>query len=164
MPHLRHRTRCAVWASICSFAFCCLTATAQTSPTPLGSSSIDAPSSTVRPEAFTSITVHGNPNDVPRELIRAEAQREIKQEETQRIAVVVPNFNTVISGEGVMLDPRQKLDLAWHTAADPFNVVGAFVLGGVSEITGSHKDFGWGPAGYTKRVGANLADVLDATM
>lgn len=164
MPPLRHRARCTVLASICCFAFACVAATAQISPASLGSSSIDAPSSSVRPEAFTSITVHGNPNDVPRELIRAEAQREIELEETQRIAVVVPNFNTVISGEGVMLAPSQKLDLAWHTAADPFNVVGAFVLGGLSELNGSHKGFGWGPAGYGKRVGANLADVLDGTM
>ena len=150
-------------ALICSM-LACGPAVAQVAPPPLGSPTIDAPSSSLRPEAFTSITVYGNPNDVPRELIRAEAEREVKLEETQRIAVVVPNFNTVISGEGVPLDKRQKLDLAWHTAADPFNVVGAFVLGGLSEINGTHKGFGWGPEGYGKRVGANLADVLDGTM
>jgi hypothetical protein len=110
------------------------------------------------------MTVYGDPNDVPEAVIHAEAEREIKLQETQRIAVVVPNFTTVISGEGVRLAPSQKLDLAWHTAADPFNVVGAFVLGGLSEINGSHKGFGWGPAGYGKRVGANLADVVDGTM
>ncbi|MDP9038690.1 MAG: hypothetical protein M3O02_05360 [Acidobacteriota bacterium] len=128
------------------------------------SPAVAPPSVTARPETSTSVTVYGNPKDVPKALIHAEAQREIKEEETQRIAVVVPNFNTVISGVGVPLDPLQKVDLAWHTAADPFNVVGAFVLGGVSEWSGSHRAFGWGPAGYAKRVGANLADVLDGTM
>lgn len=118
----------------------------------------------MRPETSTTVTVLGDPNDVPPALIRAEAQREVKTEETQRIAVVVPNFNTVISGVGVRLDKEQKLDLAWHTTADPFNVVGAFVLGGVSEIQGTHRAFGWGVAGYGKRVGANLADVVDGTM
>lgn len=137
---------------------------AQTGGSADASPNINAPSYTPRAQAYTSITVTGNPNDVPEAIIRAEAEREVKQEETQRIAVVVPNFTTVISGEGVRLAPSQKLDLAWHTAADPFNVVGAFVLGGVSEIKGTHKGFGWGPAGYTKRVGANLADVLDGTM
>ncbi len=108
--------------------------------------------------------MYGDPNDVPKALIHAEAEREIKEEEKQRIAVVVPNFTTVMTGEGVPLDKGQKVDLAWHTAADPFNVVGAFVLGGLSELNGSHKEFGWGPAGYAKRTGANLADVLDGTM
>ena len=125
---------------------------------------LDAPSFTFRPESSTSIVVHGDPNDVPKALIHAEAEREVKEEETQRIAVVVPNFNTVMSGVGVPLDKAEKIDLAWHTAADPFNVVGAFALGGLSEITGSHKGFGWGAHGYAKRAGANLADVLDGTM
>lgn len=159
-----HSALAAVLAGALCFALASDSAAAQVISSPQGSSSVDAPSATVRPESFTSVTVHGDPNDVPRELIRAEAEREVKLEETQRIAVVVPNFNTVVSGEGVMLDKRQKLDLAWHTAADPFNVVGAFVLGGASELNGTHKGFGWGPAGYGKRVGANLADVLDGTM
>lgn len=138
--------------------------TTQTSSSGVGSAGVDAPSFTPRPESYASITVRGNPNDVPEAIIRAEAEREVKVEETQRIAVVVPNFTTVISGEGVRLAPSQKFDLAWHTAADPFNVVGAFVLGGVSEIQGTHRGFGWGPSGYFKRSGANLADVLDGTM
>lgn len=125
---------------------------------------LDAPSPTPRLNSSTSITVTGDPTDVPIALIRAEAQREVKTEETQRIAVVVPNFNTVISGEGVRLDAKQKLDLAWHTTADPFNLVGAFVLAGGSELKGTNRGFGWGPAGYGKRVGANLADVVDGTM
>lgn len=133
-------------------------------PAPVVAVQIDAPSFSARPAVSSSITVYGDPRDVPEALIRAEAEREVKEEEKQRIAVVVPNFTTVISGEGVRLDAAQKIDLAWHTAADPFNVVGAFVLGGASELTGSHKGFGWGPEGYAKRVGGNLADVLDGTM
>lgn len=169
MPPCGHLARTAACAVIFFASLAAPRASAQ-APGPTaasssgGSSSIDAPSFTARPETSTSITVQGDPNDVPEAIIRAEAEREVKLEETQRIAVVVPNFTTVISGEGVRLAPAQKFDLAWHTAADPFNVVGAFVLGGLSEINGSHKGFGWGPAGYGKRVGANLADVLDGTM
>ena len=96
--------------------------------------------------------------------LHAQGDREVKVEETQRIAVVVPNFNTVISGRAVPLSPGQKTDLALHAAFDPFNFVGAAFNTGVSELNGSHRGFGWGPAGAAKRYGANIADVLDGTM
>jgi len=96
--------------------------------------------------------------------LHAQAGREVKVEETQRIAVVVPNFNTVISGRAVPLSKGQKTDLALHATFDPFNFVGAAFNSGLSELNGSHRGFGWGPAGYAKRYGANLADVFDGTM
>ena len=96
--------------------------------------------------------------------LHAQAEREVKMEETQRILAVVPNFNTVITGRAVPLSKGQKTELALHATADPFNVVGAFVLGGISEINGSYRGYGWGPGGYFKRVGANYADVVDGTM
>jgi hypothetical protein len=95
---------------------------------------------------------------------RAEAEREVKAQEQQRIAVVVPNFNTVINGRGVALSKSQKVRLAWAATKDPFNVVGAFVLAGVSEVQDTYVGYGWGPAGYFKRVGANYADTVDGTM
>ncbi|HEV2618923.1 MAG TPA: hypothetical protein VGU23_03180 [Acidobacteriaceae bacterium] len=116
------------------------------------------------PRTLTSITVTADHAPIPQAIIRAEADREIKIEETQRIAAVVPNFYDVIQGEGVPLDKMQKTQLAWRATIDPFNVVGAFVLGGASEIAATHRGFGWGPVGYGKRVGANLADVVDGTM
>jgi hypothetical protein len=95
---------------------------------------------------------------------KAEAEREVRQQEQQRIMTVVPNFNTVISGQGVRLSKGQKTELAIHATLDPFNVVGAFFFGGVSELNGSHRGYGWGPGGYVKRVAANYADTVDATM
>ncbi|GAC1423145.1 MAG: hypothetical protein NVSMB62_19450 [Acidobacteriaceae bacterium] len=162
MSQSRHSAAAYARRATLAVFFCAVGRIGAQTPSP--DLQIDAPSFASRPAVSSSVTVYGNPNDVPKALIRAEAEREIKEEETQRIAVVVPNFTTVISGEGVPLDPAQKIDLAWHTAADPFNVLGAFVLGGASELTGSHKGFGWGPEGYAKRVGGNLADVLDGTM
>lgn len=96
--------------------------------------------------------------------LHAEADRDIKVQETQRIMTVVPNFNTVISGRAVPLSKGQKTELAIHATLDPFNLVGAVVLAGLSEINGSHRGYGWGPQGYFKRVGANIADVVDGTM
>lgn len=96
--------------------------------------------------------------------LHAEAEREVEKQEQQRILAVVPNFNTVITGRSVPLSAGQKTRLAVRATLDPFNLVGAFVLGGVSEVNGSHKGYRWGPGGYAKRVGANYADVVDGTM
>ena len=95
---------------------------------------------------------------------KAEAEREVKTQEQQRILAVVPNFNTVISGQGVRLSKGQKTELALHATFDPFNAVGAFLLAGVSEAQATHRGYGWGAGGYFKRVGAQGADVVDGTM
>lgn len=94
----------------------------------------------------------------------AKAEKEVKQEETQRLLVVVPNFNTVLSGRATPLDKGQKTELAVHATFDPFNFVSAVLLAGLSEYEGTNRGYGWGPGGYFKRVGANLADVFDSTM
>jgi hypothetical protein len=99
-----------------------------------------------------------------RARLHAEGDREVHTEEGQRILAVVPNFNTVLSGRGVALSPGQKTRLAVRATLDPFNVVGAFFLGGLSEYEGTEKGYGWGPGGYFKRVGANYLDTVDATM
>ena len=96
--------------------------------------------------------------------VKAEGNHEVKTEEQQRILAVVPNFVTVISGIGVPLTPMQKTRLAVRTTLDPFNLVGAFVFAGLDELNGSYRGYRWGPDGYFKRVGANLATVSIGTM
>lgn len=93
-----------------------------------------------------------------------QAERQLKLEERQRILTVVPNFNTVLSGRALPLSPSQKLNLAIHTAIDPFNFIGAVFLGGLDELNDSDRGYGWGPAGYFKRAGANLADTVDGAL
>ena len=94
----------------------------------------------------------------------AEGDREVHNQEQQRLLVVVPNFNTVISGQGVRLTPGQKTRLAVHATLDPFNVVGAFFIAGISEVEHTERGYHYGPEGYFKRVGANYLDVVDGTM
>ena len=126
----------------------------------------NAPGTPPVPEVETpSVTVYGSWTDAERrEWEHSVAEEELKAEEQQRILTVVPNFNTVISGRAMHLSNGQKLDLAVHNAVDPFNLVGAFVLAGASELGDTHRGYGWGPGGYFKRAGANLADVTDGTM
>ena len=109
-------------------------------------------------------TVAGDSDAERKAREREEAEREVKAEEQQRLLVVVPNFNTVISGPGVRLSAGQKTRLAVRATLDPFNVVGAFLFAGSSELQDSERGYGWGPGGYFKRVGANYLDVVDGTM
>lgn len=146
---------------------------AQSGPAAPGQELPDAPSFVLQNSVPTSADPQQTAPSVPpqgeteserKARIYAEAARDVKKQEQQRIAVVVPNFNTVITGRAVPLSKGQKTDLAIHATLDPFNLVGAFVFAGLSEINGSHRGFGWGPGGYAKRVGANIADVVGGTM
>jgi len=96
---------------------------------------------------------------------RTEAERELKAEEQQRLLGVVPNFNVVMGGQALPLTGKQKWNLALHSTTDPFYIGWAFVVGGgYSELTGSNSGYGWGPAGYFKRVGANYADNVNGAL
>ncbi len=116
------------------------------------------------PDSPSSVQQAGDTEAERKARDYAEADREVQEEEKQRLLVVVPNFNTVIDGRGVALSAGQKTRLAVHATLDPFNVVGAFVLAGVSEVQDTDQGYHWGPAGYFKRVGANYLDVVDGTM
>jgi len=90
---------------------------------------------------------------------REEAEREVKAEEKQRGAGVLPLFNVVISGQAVPLTPAQKFDLSFHTIIDPYTFALAVVFGGgLGELEDSHTGYGHGPSGLFKRIGASYAD------
>ena len=153
---------------------CCLLITPAGLPRPAQAQSSDGPvaksSAATLPEAPSVSTPspradqQGQTKSQVKARQHAEAEKEVKQEETQRLLVVVPNFNTVLSGRAVPLDKGQKTELAVHATFDPFNFVSAVLLAGLSEYEATNRGYGWGPQGYFKRVGANLADVFDSTM
>jgi hypothetical protein len=96
---------------------------------------------------------------------KKEAERELKTEEKQRLMGIMPQFQVVMGGAAVPLSPGQKWRLALHSAVDPFYIGWAFVIGGgYGEISGSHTGYGWGPAGYFKRVGATYADNVNGAI
>ena len=53
---------------------------------------------------------------------RAEADRQVAQQEKQRIGGIMPNFNVNMGGSFVPLTPAQKWSLSWHTIIDPYTV------------------------------------------
>ncbi len=114
------------------------------------------------PQAITPPT--DETEDQRRAREKAESGVQLKQEEKQRLAGIVPNFNVVLGGHALPLTPGQKWNLAFHSAIDPFYFGYALVAAGYSEAAGTHTGFGWGPAGYFKRAGANYADTVNGAL
>ncbi len=100
-----------------------------------------------------------------KEQTREEAERELKVEEKQRLLGVMPQFQVVMGGKAVPLTGGEKWRLALHSAIDPFYIGWAFVIGGgYGELVDSHTGYGWGPAGYFKRVGSTYADNVNGAL
>jgi hypothetical protein len=125
----------------------------QTAPPPAGTSTSDTASPTTTPPPDAKQQQHD------------EAERELKVQEKQRLLGVMPQFQVVMGGKVVPLTAGEKWRLAAHSAIDPFYIAYAFVVsGGYGELVDSHSGFGWGPAGYFKRVGAGYADNVNGAL
>ena len=92
---------------------------------------------------------------------RAEAEKQLKQEEHQRMLGVIPNFNEVIGGEAEPLTPKQKFHLFFKGSIDPYQFAIAALDTGIEEAQNEYPDYHWGALGYLKRFGASYADGFD---
>jgi len=99
-------------------------------------------------------------NVVPQEQI---AEREIKQEEQQRVLGVFPNFYITYISDAVPLTPKQKFELAWKTTVDPVTFAITAGVAGVEQAQNSFSGYGGGAQGYGKRFGAFYADTVTGT-
>jgi hypothetical protein len=86
------------------------------------------------------------------------AETQIKVEEKQRLAGLVPNFYVTYDWKAAPLTPKQKFKLAARSIVDPatFIIIGGFA--GIEQANNSFSGYGPGAAGYGKRYGAGLAD------
>jgi hypothetical protein len=92
------------------------------------------------------------------------AEQQLRQQEKQRIAGVVPNFNVSYDKDAPPLSRKQKLHLAFHTAIDPVSFVLAGFDAGLSQAEDDFPEYRQGAQGYAKRFGASYADNFDGTM
>ena len=92
------------------------------------------------------------------------AELQLRQQEKQRIAGVVPNFNVSYNEDAAPLSPKQKLQLAFHSATDPVSFGVAGFDAGFSQAEDDFPGYGQGAQGYAKRFGASYVDNFDGTM
>jgi hypothetical protein len=93
-----------------------------------------------------------------------EAERELKQQERQRILGIVPQFNTSNLQSAARLTPKQKFRLAFRSATDPFTFLIAGVDSGINQAQNDFAGYGQGMEGYAKRFGASYTDNFNGTM
>ena len=98
------------------------------------------------------------PQDETPEQRKARAAAELKLETKQRMAGVIPNFNTVNNGKAAPLSPGQKFHLFFKGAFDPYQFVLAGIDAGIGQAENENPGYGQGFEGYAKRYGANYAD------
>jgi hypothetical protein len=92
------------------------------------------------------------------------AQEELKQEETQRVLGVIPNFYVTYVPNAPPLTRKQKYSLAWKSSMDPVTFLAVGFFAGVEQATNSFSGYGQGAQGYAKRYGASYADSFSGAM
>ncbi len=92
------------------------------------------------------------------------AERQIKQQEQQRLLGVFPNFRVSYEPDAAPLDSRQKFHLTWKSIADPVSFAGTGVVAGIQQARNDFSGFGDGADGYAKRYAALYATRVTSTM
>jgi hypothetical protein len=86
------------------------------------------------------------------------AEEQLKQQETQRVAGVMATFNTTRNRDALPLSSRQKFQLFFKSAFDPWPFGLSAVVAGIGQAEDSTPEWGGGTEGYAKRFGAGYAD------
>lgn len=88
------------------------------------------------------------------------AEKQIKQEEKQRVFGIIPNFYISYTYDAAPMTTRQKYQLAAHDTFDWTGFISAGVAAGIQQANNSFKGYGQGAAGYGKRYAAAYGDGL----
>jgi hypothetical protein len=92
------------------------------------------------------------------------ADLQIKQEETQRLLGIMPNFYVVYDRNAVAMTSGQKYRLALRTIVDPVTIGVVGISAGVQQAENTFAGYGQGFSGYAKRYGAGYANTAIGTM
>ena len=91
------------------------------------------------------------------------AEEQIHVQEKQRLLGVVPNYYVSYPADPQPLNSRQKFQLGWKFAFNPFSLAIAGFTAGIEQANNSYSGYGQGAQGYAKRVGATYADFVSGT-
>jgi len=86
------------------------------------------------------------------------AEEEVKEQEHQRMAGIVPSFNVTYHSDAVSLSTAEKFRLELHSAIDPYTFGIAAIVAGLGEANDDNPAAGWGPGGYAIRAAAAYGD------
>jgi Carboxypeptidase regulatory-like domain len=106
--------------------------------------------------AHTSVDVTLSKHDL--------AEPEVKAEEKQRLIGAIPNYYVSYTWNAPPMDSRQKFDLAWKSTIDPASFVIVAGFAGIEQWQNDYSGYGRGAAGYGKRFGAGVGNMLVGNM
>ena len=91
------------------------------------------------------------------------AQIDVKQEESQRLLGILPNFGITYNWNAPRLDAKQKFELATRSVIDPTTFLANAGIAGGERYVGEFQEFGPGWLGFWKLYGAITADTAIGT-
>jgi hypothetical protein len=92
---------------------------------------------------------------------KARADAQLNEETHQRIAGVLPAFNSVQADKAVPLSPRQKFHLFFRGSIDPYQFAIAGADAGIEEAEDEYPEYHRGVTGLLRRYAASYADTWD---
>ncbi len=90
-------------------------------------------------------------------------EQQLQVEEQQRLLGVLPNFFVSYQWNAPPLTAGQKFRLAWKNVADPGNLALVGTVAGFQQAANSFPGYGQGAAGYGRRYGADLGNLVAGT-
>jgi hypothetical protein len=135
-------------------------------PLPQGAAYATTASTSVDLDALSQSTSQQQQQPTPQqpetaEQRKARGDKQIQEEEHQRIAGVLPAFNSVQNGVAVPLTPGQKFHLFFRGSIDPYQFLIAGVDAGIEQAENSYPEYHQGFPGLARRFGASYADSFD---
>ncbi len=95
---------------------------------------------------------------------KAQAKRELQQEEQQRMGGIIPAFRVVLNGTAAPINSHQKFELFLKDSFDPFAFAAAFADSLWEQYRKDYPEWGTQADGFGKRYGASFADELDGNL
>jgi hypothetical protein len=125
-----------------------------------GTNSNAPPANSTQQNGAQNSSSSQNPAQQPNtpETQHQKAEEQIKEQEHQRIAGILPSFNVTYHSDAVSLTAAEKFKLQFRSSIDPYTFAIAAITAGLGEAEDSNTGFGWGPAGYAERAAAAYGD------
>jgi hypothetical protein len=95
---------------------------------------------------------------------RKKAQQQLDAQEHQRVFGVMATFNTTGNKDALPLSPRQKYQLFFKSATDPWPFLLSAFLSGIDQAENTFPEYGQGMQGYAKRFGASYTDYFTGNL
>jgi hypothetical protein len=125
----------------------------------------NSPTATPAPHSDSQASPPQSPGTAtPEESERQKAQEQLNKQLHQRVFGVMATFNTTNNRDALPLSAKQKYELFFKSASDPWPFVLTAVGAGIDQAENSFPEYGQGVEGYAKRWGAGYTDYFTGNL